>query len=220
MEISYLGHASFLIEAKTGSGKVKIVLDPYDPKMVGLPFKKVEANLVLVSHDHGDHNRSDQIGGDPYLISGPGEYEVKGVKVTGIPSFHDEAQGTKRGKNTIYVLEAEGIFVCHLGDLGHSLSDEQVSLIGKVDVLLVPVGGFYTLDAPQALAVVSQLEPLIVVPMHYKVPGLSKSLEVLADVSDFLKEVGQEASREKILKIEKNSLPQEEMRVVVLERSA
>lgn len=219
MEISYLGQASFLIEAKTVSGKVRIVLDPFDAKMVGLPWKKVEAELVLVSHDHADHNRTDEVGGHPYVISGPGEYEVKGVKVVGIPSFHDEVQGAKRGKNTIYVLEVEGIFVCHLGDLGHSLSDEQVSTLGKVDILLVPVGGFYTLDAAQAVAVSAQLEPLIVVPMHYKVPGLAKSLEVLADVSVYLKEVGKEVSHEKILKIEKNSLPQEEMRVVVLDRS-
>ncbi len=220
MEIKYLGHSSFLIEAKTPSGKVKVVVDPFDSKMVGLPWpKQTSADLVLISHQHSDHNFVEGVSGEHYVISGPGEYEVKGVKVTGVASFHDGEMGKLRGKNTIYSIEAEGIFICHLGDLGHVLSDEEVSRLGRVDVLLVPVGGHYTIDAEQALQVVNQVEPLIVVPMHYKAPGLSKNLEVLAEVSSFVRQTGQPASEEAALKIDKNSLPQEEMKVVVLERS-
>lgn len=220
MEIKYLGHSSFLIEAKTAVGKVKIVLDPFEPKKVGWPWTKREADLVLVSHNHSDHNFVEGINGSPYVVSGPGDYEVKGVKVTGVASFHDENQGRDRGQNTIYILEAEGIFVCHLGDLGHPLSDEEVSNIGKVDVLLVPVGGYYTIDAEKAMAVTTQLEPLVVVPMHYQAEGLAKNFEVLTPVTDFLKEVGKPAVNESVLKLDKNSLPQEEMKVVVLERSS
>lgn len=220
MEIKYLGHSSFLIEAKTASGKVRVVVDPFDPKTVGLTWpKEMSANLVLTSHAHADHNYVAGVSGSPYVISGPGEYEVKGVKVTGVASFHDDEKGSKRGKNTIYLIEAEGIFVCHLGDLGHLLTEEEVSQIGKVDVLLVPVGGYYTIDAEKAMTVVNQLEPLIVVPMHFKVPGLAKGFEVLSEVDSFLKEVGQTPLRQEALKVDKNSLPQEEMKVVVLERS-
>lgn len=217
MEIRYLGHASFLIEAKTAAGKVRLVTDPFDPQKVGLPWRKnLEADLVLVSHEHPDHNFVDGAVGSPYLVRGPGEYEVKGVKVMGIPAFHDGEKGEQRGKNTIYSIEAEGIFVCHLGDLGHVLTEEEVSQIGKVDVLLVPVGGYYTIDAEKAMTVVNQLEPLIVVPMHFKVPGLAKGFEVLSEVDSFLKEVGQTPLRQEALKVDKNSLPQE-MKVVVLE---
>lgn len=220
MEVRYLGHACFEVVKRGGAaGNVTVVTDPFDPKMVGLALKKnLAADLVLVSHGHGDHNFLGAVSGDPYVVAGPGEYEVKGVKVIGVPTFHDGEQGTNRGKNNVYSFEIDGVNFCHLGDLGHPLSQEQLPAIGKVDVLFVPVGGFYTIDAQEAVQVVTQLEPLVVVPMHYRQPGMSASFAALAEVGEFIKEFGKPSRSEAVLKIDKNSLPPE-LEIVVLERS-
>lgn len=218
MEISYLGHSCFEIKDKRGQGGlVTVVVDPFDPKVTGLALKKgVSADVLLITHDHPDHNFISAVSGSPYVISGPGEYEVKGVKVTGIKSWHDEEEGAKRGKNTIYTFVIGGVSLCHLGDLGTTLTDAQVEEIGKVDVLFVPVGGTYTVDPKKAVEVSTQLEPLIVVPMHYKTPGKN---EVLHDVSDFVREFGKPQKNETEIKITKESLPLE-LEVVVLEKSS
>ncbi len=218
MEISYLGHSCFEIKDKRGQGGlVTVVVDPFDPKVTGLALKKgVSADVLLITHDHPDHNFISAISGSPYVISGPGEYEVKGVKVMGIKSWHDEEEGAKRGKNTIYTFVIGGVSFCHLGDLGTTLTDAQVEEIGKVDVLFVPVGGTYTLDPKKAVEVATKLEPLIVVPMHYKTPGKN---EVLHDVSDFVREFGKPQKTEESLKITKETLPLE-LEVVVLEKSS
>lgn len=143
MDISFLGHSAFKLKGKTAS----VVTDPYDPS-IGLKFPKTEADIVTITHDHLDHNAADQVGGNPFVISGPGEYEVKGIKIIGVPSFHDEKKGEVRGKNTIYNIKIDGLYICHLGDLGQTeLGSEQSDAIGQVDVLLIPVGGFYTIDA-------------------------------------------------------------------------
>lgn len=229
MEIKYLGHSSFEINWRRGlGGSVTVVTDPFDPKMVGLSLKKeTKADLLLVSHEHADHNFRSGVGGNPFVVAGPGEYEVKGVKVVGVASFHDNEMGKARGKNTIYSFEIGGVFFCHLGDLGQeNLTEEQLSAIGKVDVLFAPVGGFYTIDAKQAVAVVSQLEPLIVIPMHYKVPGLPAGFDKISEVGEFTRELGKPfaaiqdkpSKTEGILKIEKDKLPLE-LEVVVLERA-
>ena len=191
MEIVYLGHSSFLLRGKSA----RVVCDPFDSSMVGLKFPKVEASLVTISHGHGDHNFTSSVAGvegkDPFIINGPGEYEVGGVSVFGIGTFHDASGGSERGKNTVYVIEVDGVKICHLGDLGHKLSDEQVRAVGEVDVLLVPVGGFYTIDAKTASEVVAQLEPRIVIPMHYKVSGLIENLGgKISTAEEFLKEMG------------------------------
>ena len=211
MDITFLGHASFKLKGKVTS----VVTDPYDPS-IGLKFPKVEADLVTITHDHPDHNAPDQVGGNPFVISGPGEYEVKGVKIIGVPSFHDEKKGTLRGKNTIYNIKIDGLFVCHLGDLGQTaLGSEQLEAIGQVDVLLIPVGGFYTIDAGAAAKIAASLEPKIVIPMHYLEAGTNSKLE---PVDKFLKEMGVEgvAPQAKLSAVT-DKLP-EELAVILMEK--
>jgi L-ascorbate metabolism protein UlaG (beta-lactamase superfamily) len=186
MDISYLGHAAFKLKGKTAS----VVVDPYDSK-VGPKFPKVEADIVAITHQHFDHNSVESVGGAPFVISGPGEYEVKGIEVVAVASFHDNKNGAERGNNTIYNFKIDKINICHLGDLGQSsLTDAQVEEIGNVDVLLLPVGGFFTIDASEANKIASQLEPHIIIPMHYK--DEESKISELAGVDKFLKEVGKE----------------------------
>ena len=140
MDITFLGHSSFRLKGRTAS----LVCDPYDVKMVGLKYSAVEADIVTISHDHADHNQASQVSGVKKIISGPGEYEVMGISILGFPSFHDNKAGESRGKNTIYVFEVDGLRICHLGDLGHKLSQELVEDLGHIDILFIPVGrGIY-----------------------------------------------------------------------------
>ena len=215
MEIKYLGHSSFLAKGKNA----KVVFDPFDPLMVGLPFKKIEAEVVCVSHPHHDHDFTGVVEGNPYVVRGPGKYEIKGVKISGISSFHDDENGSKRGRNTIYVAEIDGIFLCHLGDLGHKLSDKQLSGIEGVDVLFIPVGGFYTIDPKTAVEVIAQIEPKIVVPMHYKVEGMKTAFDSLHRVEDLTSEMGERPRRESVLKVGREDLLLEGTSLVILENS-
>lgn len=213
MEISYLGHSSFRI--RTGSGFV--VTDPFDSKMVGLKYSGVEADIVTVSHDHADHNQYQLVKGVKRVVSGPGEYEIAGISIIGIPSFHDDKKGELRGKNTIYIIEAEGLRLCHLGDLGHVLSQELVQEIGEVDILMVPVGGEFTIGPKEASQVVMDIQPKIVVPMHFSLPGLNKEVfSKLSSVDEFLKELSLPTERLPKLSIKKEELA-EESKAVVLE---
>jgi L-ascorbate metabolism protein UlaG (beta-lactamase superfamily) len=158
-----------------------------------------------VSHQHPSHCYVSGIGGEPYVVTGPGEYEINGVLIIGVPTFHDQEHGKKLGKNTVYVMEVEEVSICHLGDLGHTLTSEQLEEIDNVDVLLLPVGGVSTINAAMAAEVVRQLEPKVVVPMHYKTPALSRELE---PVEKFLREIGvAEASPQPKLTLTKSSLP-------------
>ena len=213
MKIEYLGHSSFKITHKGGV----VITDPFSPSYVGLPFKKTEANLLLSSHAHEDHNYLENITGEPFVISAPGEYEVGGVKVRGFSSFHDDKEGKERGRNTIYTFEVEGVTFCHLGDLGHSLSEATAEELPDLGVLFVPVGGIFTIDASTASKVVAQLEPSYIIPMHYRVEGMSKGFSELAPVKTFLEEMGVE-DQEEVAKLEVSStaLP-EEPQVVVLQ---
>lgn len=188
MEIYPLGHASFRIKGKNAT----VVTDPFDPEMVGLKFAKLETvDLVTISHPHPDHNFLQNIPGAPFVISGPGEYEVKGVTVVGVKTFHDDKGGTDKGNNTVYKMVVDDVRICHLGDLGHKLTDEQLDQIGEVDILFVPVGGFYTINSNVASEVVAQIEPLVVIPMHYGRAGLNpKQFSELETVDKFLSEMG------------------------------
>jgi len=182
MEINWLGHSCFKIRGRQAS----IVTDPYPPNL-GYSLGKPTADIVTISHQHPSHNYHQGVGGEPRLITVPGEYEIKGVLIIGIATFHDAEGGQKRGKNTIYVMDVDGVAICHLGDLGHVLTAEQVEEIDDVDVLLLPVGGASTIDASMAAEVIRQLEPKVVVPMHYKTPVLNREL---GPVEKFLKEMG------------------------------
>lgn len=214
MDITYLGHSSFKLRGKGSS----VVTDPFG-SMVGLPFPKhTAADIVTVSHDHEDHNAVEAVEEHPFVVWGPGEYEIKGVGIVGIGVFHDDAGGTKRGKNTIYRIELDGISLVHLGDLGHELSSAQVDALDGVDILFVPVGGVYTIDAGTAAKVVAEIEPAIVIPMHYLRPGMDqKTFGGLSGVDVFLKEMGKvDVAPSPKFSITKEKIP-EEMQVVVLE---
>lgn len=215
MEISYLGHAAFKLKGKSAA----VITDPFDEGMVGLKFPKHSAaDIVTVSHPHPDHNATSVIENNPIVFAGPGEYESKGVDVLGISTFHDEKNGETRGKNTVFKIYIDGISIVHLGDLGHKLTEEQGELLDEIDVLLIPVGGFYTVDAKVAAEIATDLEPSIVIPMHYQRPGLNKDVfEKLSPVSSFLKEMGKDGIvPQPKLKVTKDSLPGE-TQVVVLE---
>ncbi|MFC1531910.1 MBL fold metallo-hydrolase [Thermodesulfobacteriota bacterium] len=167
MKIKWNGHASFTITASDG---VVIVTDPYEPGGFGGVFKyepvRDRADAVLVSHDHGDHNYVKEIGGSPEIIKGSGD--VKGIRVKGIETYHDESNGSERGTNTVFAFTMDGVNICFLGDLGHQLSPQQVEAIGTVNVLMIPVGGTFTVDAEGAAKVAESLKAELVIPMHFK----------------------------------------------------
>lgn len=218
MQIYWFGQSCFqLVSTYNRQKTVKIVIDPFSSE-IGLRLPSLEADIALISHDHYDHNNLSKVRGNPFLIREPGEYELKGVFIQAIPSFHDEVQGKERGKNLIFTLETEDLEICHLGDFGQKqLSDAQVQKIGPVDILMIPVGGVYTIDGHRAQKVIAQLEPKIVIPMHYSLPKLKIKLESL---DKFLKAMGQALPpAEKKLKIQKKDLPEseEETKIVVLE---
>ena len=182
MDISWLGHSCFRIKG----AQATIITDPYSPDL-GYSLGKPTARIVTVSHQHPGHSYVQGIGGEPRLVMGPGEYEISGVLIIGMTTFHDGEEGRKRGKNAAYLMEVDEVSVCHLGDLGHVLTARQVEELENVDVLLLPVGGISTINAPMAAEVVRQLEPKVVVPMHYKTEALNWELE---PVDRFLKEMG------------------------------
>lgn len=213
MLITYLGHASFKIQCKPNAEEVSIITDPFEEKMTGLKMPHLQADIVTVSHQHTDHNNIAALRGESFVISQPGEYEVKKVFIYGIPSWHDKVQGQERGSNTIYRFEAEDLVLVHLGDLGHTLSDEQIEKIGEVDILLIPVGGVYTINAKEAVELVNQLEPRIVIPMHYQVSGLKLKLD---SVNNFVKQSGLKPENLDKLRINKKELPLEETRLIIL----
>jgi len=193
-----------------------IVTDPFS-KDIGLKPIRCEADIVTVSHDHYDHNNTSSLRGSPFIINGPGEYEFKGVAIRGINSFHDEKEGRDRGLNTLFVMEVEGIRICHLGDLGQKeLTDKQIELLGEIDILMIPVGGIYTIGSEKAINIINQIEPKIVIPMHYKIPNLTIKLQ---GVDTFLKEIGAEKQVVDQLTIKKKDLSKEEMGVIVMKIS-
>jgi len=213
MYITWLGQSCFKLQDKIGSDGVTLVTDPYSDD-IGLKMPRFEADIVTVSHSHHDHNNIGALRGNPFIIDTAGEYETKGVFVEGVEAWHDAAEGKERGKNIIYRIEMEDISITHLGDLGHILDAKQLEKLEGTDILLIPVGGKYTINAAKAVEVISQIEPRIIIPMHYKVPGLKIDLD---GVEKFIKELGLKPRQEEKLKISKKDLPQEEMELVVLE---
>ncbi len=208
MNISWRGQSFFEIQTP----EAKVIIDPYDAS-IGLKPPKTEADVVLITHNHPDHANIKSVSGSPFIIDSLGEYEIKGVFVKGILGFHDK---DNKEPLIIYNLESGGIKMCHLSDLGQKeLTDEQIEAIGEVDILMIPVGGTYTVDAKAAKDIVSQIEPRVVIPMHYKIPKLKVKLD---GVESFLKQMGAEKTEtEKKFKVSQKNLPVEETKVVVLE---
>lgn len=214
MDIYYLGHSAFRLKGK----KLTVITDPFDPKMVGINFLKQSADIVTFSHDHADHNFSANVKDYKRIFNGPGEYEVEGVSFIGIPSFHDDVQGEQRGKNTIFVIEMDGVRVAHLGDLGHKLSDKATEAMGEIDVLLIPIGGTYTIDAKTAFEVTNAIDPKVVVPMHYKVAGMpEETFGTLTGLDAFVSQFGSSPKTLPKLSVSAGSLSSDEIQVVILE---
>jgi L-ascorbate metabolism protein UlaG (beta-lactamase superfamily) len=201
MDIIWLGHSCFRIRGRQAT----IVTDPYSPGL-GYTLGKPSAQIVTVSHQHAGHCYVEGVTGGPKPVVGPGEYEISGVLIIGVGTYHDREKGARHGKNTVYLMDVDGVSVCHLGDLGHALTTDNVEEIENVDVLLLPVGGGSTLDAAAAAQVVRQLEPKVVVPMHYRTEALSRGL---APVGRFLTEMGiREVTPQPKLSVTRASLPQ------------
>lgn len=214
MNIIWYGQSCFKIQGKD----VVLVTDPFN-KEIGLKPPSGSADIVTVSHEHFDHNNRSAVKGEPFIIDGPGEYEIKKVVIRGIESHHDSAKGENRGNNTIFTILMDEISLCHLGDLGQkSLEAEQLKAIGEIDILFVPIGGVYTINAKEAKTIIGQIEPRMIIPMHYKIPGVKGDLLKLDDIKDFCQEYNLNA-RETVSKItvKKKDLPEEEPQYVVMD---
>lgn len=192
MQITWYGHSCFILENDAG---VRVLTDPCDPS-VGYALRDVACDIVTVSHGHHDHNYVEAAAGAPSVIDTAGPHMVLDVPVTGYPSWHDEAQGKKRGANILFLVELDGMRVLHLGDLGHMLSADALAAIGRVDVLLCPVGGTYTIDASEAAQVVAAIDPAICIPMHYKTSACTLGIGA---IEPFLDAVGQTRSVHRVL---------------------
>lgn len=181
MKVKWFGHACFLIASESG---LKIITDPY-VQGSGLKYSPIDesADIVTVSHDHFDHNNVSAVKGNPEIVKDSGTKTVKGVQFKGVATYHDEAKGSQRGDNVVFCFSLDGVRVCHLGDLGHRLSKEEIVAIEPVDLLLVPVGGFFTIDAKVASQVCEDLKPKVIIPMHFKT---SKCDFPISPVDDFL----------------------------------
>lgn len=219
MTITYHGHSTFKIRGKIGT----VVTDPFD-EYIGYALPNMSADIITVSHQHKDHNNTAPISGtarrkNPFIVADAGEYEVGGISVFGVQSYHDDNMGVERGANNIFTSLVDEIRVCHLGDLGHELSPDQLEEIGQVDVLLCPVGGVYSIDPEMAVKTIRAIEPGIVIPMHFNTPKLNQDVfGELKTLDDFLKVYG--VSPAPIPKLEissKSSIPEETELVVLSE---
>lgn len=214
MDIYYLGHSAFKLQGKNAS----ILTDPTESSVTGLKFPKISADIVTVSHtQHSDHKSVELVSDVKKVISGPGEYEIGGISVIGISSFHDDKKGALRGKNTLYVIEIDGLRVVHLGDLGHTLAEKTLSQMGDIDVLIIPVGGDFTIDAATAVIVMQAIEPKITIPMHFQTPGLNKAFSKLESEEAFLTASGLPVERSRKLSVKAATIG-EDQKIVVLER--
>ncbi len=211
MEITYLGHSCFKLKSKAG---FVAFIDPFDTEMVGESLPKDVADILLISHNHADHSNKAVITGainreKTFVIDKEGEYEIAGVLITALKTYHDKADGAERGKNLVFSIKMDGLNMVHLGDLGHKLSNGQIEKLGNVDVLMLPVGGEFTIDAEMALEIVKDVSPSYVVPMHYKTDKSSEGLSKLTTLAHFLEKNKFPTTTESVhkIKLEQSSLP-------------
>jgi L-ascorbate metabolism protein UlaG (beta-lactamase superfamily) len=181
MRIKWHGHSCFEI-----SGKVSVLTDPHDGGSIGLAPPKASPDVATVSHEHYDHNAVGVLKGKPEIVRGAGNHKAKGVEILGVETCHDECGGQKRGKNTVFVVTMDGVRIAHMGDLGHVPTDAQAKALGRVDILMVPVGGVYTVDAAGALEVIKLLNPKVTIPMHYRLGGLKLGIAPLSEFTNKL----------------------------------
>jgi len=210
MEISWLGHSCFQLRGKN----VTLITDPFSPQLEH-SLGKINAPIVTISHNHPGHNFAGGVDGDPRIVRGPGEYEISDVLITGVASYHDNKHGQELGRNTIYIIHMDDLVICHLGDLGHVLQEEQLEEVADADMLLVPIGGQHTINAAQAAEVISQVEPHIVIPMHYSPP----TGDAPNPLDKFCREMGIEAiNPQPKLLITRSTLPAETQVVILSSR--
>ncbi len=209
MEIDWFGHACFRLRSREAT----VITDPYS-KEIGLSLPRPRGDIVTISHAHPGHSYAKGIKGEPHVLEGPGEYEIKNVFISGIATAHDKKGGKDRGANTVYVIEMDGLTICHLGDLGHVPTQPQTEAMGDVDILLLPIGGVSTIGATDAAEIVSMIEPQVVIPMHFSNEDLKFKLDSPAK---FFKQMGLKVPKAvESLKATKDSLPSE-TQVVLLQ---
>lgn len=211
MHISWYGQSCFKILGKD----IVLITDPPNKK-VGVNSPRTKADVVTISHNHLSHNNTEKIKENPRVIDTPGEFNVKGANIYGIPSFHDKEEGKNLGTNNIFVIEIEKIKVCHLGDLGHKLSDSQLNMVDGVDILMIPVGETNLITIKEAIEIINAIEPKIIIPMHYSIKGLKNKLSPL---SKFCEEMSLKSKKAiPKLNIKYKDLPKTESEVVILEK--
>ncbi len=217
MIINWLGQSCFKFQDKINGQEIALVIDPFDPNYTGLKLpNNLSANIVAITHGHHDHNFIQGVQGWSYIIDTAGEFEIGGVCIDAIDSYHDAQKGKERGHNLIFRLEFSDLTITHLGDLGHLLGPDQLERISGTDILIVPVGGHYTIDGKQAVEVINQVDPKMVIPMHYQLPGLKFELDSL---ENFIKTIGLSPTNESRLKISRRDLDNENLQLVVLSPS-
>ena len=217
MKIRYRGHSCFQLTESTGTS---IVTDPYGD--VGFDLPCISADVVTVSHDHYDHNNVKAVKGNPVVIDKEGNYEIGGVGITAIRSWHDNESGDKRGENLIFKFRMDGLEICHLGDLGEECSSSLLELLLPVHVLIIPVGGTYTLDAEQAKEYVDRIMPSIVIPMHYKTKGLDMDIDKVSEFTDLFDGSDAEGEIAELgddeLELFRDDITEESTKIIVMER--
>ncbi len=217
MKIKWLGHSSFLLTESTG---ISVQTDPFDPNMVGYGFEPHDVDVVTVSHGHADHSYVKGVKSYKKMFDESGKFEYEGIHIVGVPSLHDDNDGKLRGKNTIYKFGMDGVSVLHMGDIGEPCSPELVERLLPVNVLMIPVGGNYTVDAELAKEYVDRLMPDIVIPMHYKVKHCELDID---KVDPFLRLFDDECVEENVteLDLDRNDFNESGMqtRVVVFDKS-
>ena len=214
MKIRYLGHSCFLLTESTGT---RILTDPYGD--VGFKLPRVEADVVSISHGHYDHNNVKGVGGDPIVLDKEGQYEVGGVEIIAVKSYHDNANGGERGENLIFKFRLDGIEVCHLGDLGEECSSSLIEMLLPVHVLLIPVGGNYTIDAEQAKEYVDRIMPAIVIPMHYKTKGLNIDVDKVDEFIDKFESDDVEELEDSEIELFRDDITEDSTKIIVMERA-
>lgn len=216
MNIQYYGYSCFKITAKPagrGQEEINVFIDPFD-KTIGLRPPQGQADVVLITHDHAGHNNVAALKGNPGIIDIPGEYSIKGVSIVGIGTDHDDKGGQERGKNTIYLLDTEDVKLCHLGDLGTDLTEKQMEELDDIDILMIPIGGKTTIDAKKAIELIRKIEPKIIIPMHYKMNGMTADID---DEKNFCNEIGNCSSvKTSKLNIKKKDLEEKNMEILVM----
>ena len=215
MKIQWLGHSSFKLEESTGTS---IVTDPFEESVVGFPMPKVNANAVTISHKHSDHNVVSKVGGNPIVIDELGGFEVEGIHIQSFQSYHDHHMGTKRGDNLIFKFRMDGVEVCHLGDIGEECNIRVVETIMPVNILLIPVGGKYTIDAVEAKEYVDKIMPDIVIPMHYRTKDSIMDIDKVSDFIDLFPEEDVVYAESDSVELDRADFDGESTKVIVLDK--